>query len=599
MTRVGRIDTDQISENRFDPWYPWAIFVGLLIVLSLASMARKSPVVDEGAHIAAGYSYLKLGDYRLNPEHPPLLKLIAATPLLLLPARIDAQDPAWQLGDQWAFAYRFFYQWNDANRVLYWARVPVVMLSALLGLAVGACAASLFGRAAGWTALGLYVINPDLLAHGQLVTTDLAVSCFMFLTIWAGWRALRCLTPLNLLLTGAAAGLALVAKFSGVLVLPMLMIVGIAYALTEGPMTVGLTGGRGRSVSVASAGGRLLAAGVVTAAAALLGLAVVWAVYGFRYHASPDPRAWRAFDAEITSVTGREDYRARLGALLDLPLLARRAKLLPEAYLHGFMFVVRWSKRPAFLMGEVSEQGWRRYFLVTFLVKTPIPLVLLVGMGLALRREWWRDVPGLLMLGLPVVFYWGVALLQPINIGHRHLLPIYPFLIVMAARSARVWGGARRRCQRLVIAAWVALLAWGVIAAAKIYPDYLAYFNEVAGGPRGGYRWLVDSNLDWGQDLPALAAYEQGHAPGELYLHYFGFGDPGYYGVRARPLREELRRAGGVLPAGATVAVSATRLQCVLRDDREDEQIRGLMARLRALTPSDWVGYSILVYRLP
>jgi len=200
------------------------------------------------------------------------------------------------------------------------------------------------------------------------------------------------------------------------------------------------------------------------------------------------------------------------------------------------------------------------------------------------------------VLLLPVIFYWLVAASSSLNIGHRHLLPIYPFLIVFTSKLGRAFGCRRSRALALLASL---LIAWNVIEAARVYPHFLSYFNQIAGGPGGGYKWLVDSNLDWGQDLKGLGEYQHRHPGGEpLYLSYFGTASPAYYKIDALPITSSDR--DGVtpnqIPKGSLVAVSATNLQCAYIDDRG---LQEFMRRLRGLAPEARVGYSIFIYRLP
>jgi hypothetical protein len=244
-------------------------------------------------------------------------------------------------------------------------------------------------------------------------------------------------------------------------------------------------------------------------------------------------------------------------------------------------------------MGRLSEAGFPYYFLATFALKTPIPLGLLLLMALFVGRR--GPVRSEAFLFLPVLLYLGLTFTRSIDIGHRHLLPIYPFLFVAAGRAVGVLGRSRAPAAGAVILG--ALCAWYALGTLRVHPHYLAYFNEIAGGPRNGYRWLVDSNLDWGQDLKGLKAYMDARGIPRLKLSYFGSADPAYYGIDAEilpgymaphPVRvtREVRR-------GDLVAVSATNLQGVYLDPED----RPLMERFRAQRPLDEVGYSILIYR--
>jgi hypothetical protein len=267
---------------------------------------------------------------------------------------------------------------------------------------------------------------------------------------------------------------------------------------------------------------------------------------------------------------------------------ARASRLLPDAYLYGLVYALRsTNSHPAFLWGQISNQGWWYYFPVTFLLKTPLALLALLLLAL-LARAGPRLGP---FVWVPVLVYVAISVTQNLNIGHRHLLPIYPFLFVAAGVSGATLAS---RYGRWVV---IALCAWYGGSVLRVHPHYLGYFNELAGGPSGGWRYLVDSNLDWGQDLKALKQWMDDHGVASVKLSYFGAADPDYYGLRC----EMLPGYGGVLPhaavrdvrAGELVAVSATNLQGVFLG----AEAKPLMARLRALPPVDRVGYSIFIYR--
>jgi len=273
---------------------------------------------------------------------------------------------------------------------------------------------------------------------------------------------------------------------------------------------------------------------------------------------------------------------------------ARAVSLLPEPYLYGFLRFWRHSEaRSAFLMGRHSDHGFRWFFPASFALKTPLPLIALLIIGLIVRAS--PDLPRAgPFVWVPALVYALLTFTRGINIGHRHLLPLYPFLFVLAARAA-AWAAQRWRGGVRWPAAAVSLLAaWYVGGTLRVHPHYLAYFNEAAGGPRNGYRWLVDSNLDWGQDLRGLADYLRASGAAGAKLSYFGTADPAYYGIQAERLPgfpPPAQITAGVNP-GDLLAVSATNLQAVRLD-----QGRRLMRRLREQEPIATIGYSILIYR--
>lgn len=571
---------------------PCLLFAVLLLLIATTSMRRKSITNDELAHAPAGYTYVALKDYQLNPEHPPLLKYLSG--LLIATAHPKIETDNWKSENQWLFGEKFLYKWNDADRMLFLGRLAIVFVSLLLGISLYLCAWELYGWKAGCLALSLYLINPDFLAHGQLVTTDLGLSCFIFLAVYTFCRALNRLSLGRVLLAGLATGLALVSKFSGVLIFPMFMLVGAVFVFTKQPIDLPplkrLIAGR----TFKSHFQKTCAALGLIVVVGLMGWLVIWVSYGFRYQVSPDPA--------ISQNLAWKEFQLRPGLAMDLAIWARNYRLAPEAYAYGFAYVARHTEgRWAFLLGEYSPAGYWYYFLATFLVKTPLALIILIGLGFYFIRRYGVGWRGEAMLLLPALFYLLFALATPLNIGHRHILPIYPFLIVFAAKMARVFDESQARRLQWAIGL---LLAWNIGATAYIYPHFLAYFNEIAGGPSRGYRWLVDSNLDWGQDMKGLGEWRRRHPEGKFYVSYFGNGDPNYYlpdGALLPSWPKKVPRFASFdnLPQGSLVAISASNLQCLMLGNQAYPGIEEFMARMRGMTPIDHIGYSIFIYRMP
>jgi 4-amino-4-deoxy-L-arabinose transferase-like glycosyltransferase len=550
----------------------------LYATLAIASLRLESATFDETSHLPVGYTFLALGDYRLDTDDPALARMIVSLPLLFAGVRMDTDDPAWREGQVWRFAHQFMYVWNDADRTLLLGRLMTVALAVLLAIAVFRWARDLAGPGAGLFAFGFCVLNPDILAHGRLATTDLVVTLFFFLTVAGFERLTRGFSWRRLALAGAVLGCALAAKFSAAALLPILFLLAVACAWSAGT---------DRQRRLALHIGSLVAM-------LLIAWLVLWAVYRFRFAASP---------AGVPAPSFEWGGIGRLDVVRDgLLRTARSLHLIPEAYLFGFFDLFRpMHTRVAFLMGEISSTGWWYYLPVTFLLKTPVPLMILLVLPLA--GGWRRGLPGRdadgwrtqAFLWIPVVVFTGLALTVRLNIGHRHLLPIYPFLFVAAGRAAAaLWTGARPRLTRVAVAG---LSAWYVLGTAHVHPHYLAYFNELAGGASGGYRYLVDSNLDWGQSLKQLKAWVEENQVRRIRFSYFGSADPAYYGIPCDYLPGETRL--GPLPVdlfvlpGDVVAISATNLQAVYLKPA----FGPLMKRFRDMRPVAVLGHSIFIYR--
>ena len=567
-----------------------SIFTGLAV----SSLRLDSVTFDEGLHLPVGYTFLRFGDYRFDPDNPPLARMLAATPLQFMDVRVDRDDSTYRQVQVWRFGHRFLYEWNDADRLLLRGRLVIVALGAILALLVYLWTRTLAGVPAAAAALFLCVLNPEILAHGRLVTTDLCVTFFFFATVAAFERLTAKVTWQRLLLTGACLGCALASKFSAVMLLPALGLLALVVVLGPAPLEMaldrraGMGGGAGAPSSIATRRGRLVALTALLAGIGGIAWIVIWAVYRFRYAPSAEPG---------TDTLAWDALGAHGGILGRLVRAASDAHLLPESYLYGFLDMMRRGQgHPSFLMGKVSQEGSWGYFVVTFLLKTPIPFILLlIGGAVTTLRSGPRALRVNSFLWLPPIAYGVAAMGHGLNIGHRHLLPAMPFLLVIAGRAtAGLWERPGRHAWKPVV---LLLAGWYALSTARIHPHYLAYFNGIAGGPANGYRYLVDSNLDWGQDLKRLKTFVEENGVGKILLSYLGSADPRYYGIpcdllpgRMIPIPPDLTL---VVRPGDLVAVSVTNLQGVYLPP----PVRRLMEKLKSLTPVASIGYSMRVYR--
>ncbi len=533
--------------------------LGLMAILMVSSARLKSPTMDEQNHIARGYAYLCTGDLRLNVPHPPLINSLSAAPLLFLPdLELPTDSPNWERAHTITFATQFLWHSNDnADQILLVAHLPIMALAILLGCFVFRWARELHGLLAGLLALGLYVFDPNILAHGRLTTTDLGVTCFMFIAVYCFWRWLNHPTWPRLAVAGLTLGLALASKYPALVLMAILPLMGLAHIL------IGRRGEAKEDTTIVQRTWNLaVAVGLMFALASLL----VWAVYGF----------------EVGPVVEG-------GIAVPIP-----------TYIKGLQGVSRHLERGhlAFLHGDYFTTARWDYFPIAFAIKTPLPTLILLGLSLVwmVKQRTWRSAYPLL---LPVLIYLAVSLSsKSLNIGYRHILPILPFLFVFASSVAR----SIKLRKTLVVAACLLLTIWYLVGSACIYPDYLAYFNELVGGPDNGWRYLVDSNLDWGQGLKGLERYIKQKGIEEVYLSWFGSTYPDAYGydIPHRLLPSYLYYPGQVAgvafnplrPAPGVYAICATNLQGVYLSDRD------LFAWFRERQPLAKIGYSIFIYEV-
>lgn len=577
MTRLARIPD-------------WVFLVTFCVVVSLqtlSSVARKSATFDEPSDLVSGYLELTRGQYWLKPETLPLVKLVAAAPLLSLHVRTPPLDD-----DRFKLYDRTLYEFNDGHTLLMVARAAVLPFSLGLGCLVFLWARRWFGRGAALFALFLYTFEPNLIAHSALITTDLAVAFLFFLTVYALFRLVEGISISRTALVAAAFALAVVTKLSMLVLVPLIGLLGLIVSVS--PLAIPLTFRGGRAGTLTGRGQKLAAFALVLLVASVAAYLVIWATYRFDYNAAP------AFARQLDCPALRPP--ATVGSASFDWLRRRRA--FPEPYLYSFFELLHISKSiPAFLLGEIRQGGWWYYFIVTLLVKTPVPLLILMGLALAVYATRWRRVPLVgVFLVIPAAVYFGFISASGFNIGHRHLLPILPFLITLIgilipwAADRGVWAKAG-----------LAVLAlWYLVSSLAIFPHYLAYFNEVVGGPANGSRYLADSNLDWGQDLPELERHMERHGIDRVWLSYFGTANPDSHGVRydrlpgstflgRAPVRPDLLALERLPPLRGFVAISVTNLRGVYLP------CFGLSPRYfeayRDVRPIAKIGYSIYLYR--
>jgi hypothetical protein len=490
----------------------------------LFSVARStSPAFDENIYPPAGASYLRTGDFRLNLEHPPLSKVLFGLPLLGRTSPADFRSQAWGQGNQIAFGLEMLYGvGRDRGAGVFRARSVAAACALLLLVAVLAAARARFGAAAAGLGGVLLALTPDLLAYGTLATPDIVVALFMFLATLAGLKFFEAPAWGRGLLFAFFTGLALLSKHTALLLFPYFAVVGGGMLWKRRP-------------PAAKAAAGLLAFLLV------VGL-VVWAGYFFH---------------------GQPEIRKRF----DLPAIP-----LPAAYLAGFKISNELiAHRLTYFLGAPHPGHPRMFFPVSFLLKTPIPLLILFFLSLRLvplRASWpyW--------LFCLLLFLSAVA--SPFPFGQRYLLPMVPFMALLAgAAGAKLMEKPWDRAFLGLLLAW---LGWGTLSN---HPHHLAYFNEFAGDRDRAYRLFVDANLDWGTELPALKRWLEEQGIPNIRLSYFGTTDPAAYLLSYIPLPAthqdlyypERIQSPVIVPDGALIAVSATNLAGLYQPRYFDEVV--------------------------
>lgn len=548
------------------------VFIGVALLLALfiglgSSIAqKKSNTWDEPAHIMAGYAYLSEGMDYLSPLNHPVLgrSLSALFPTLFLDLGFDRTiEPEGAKGSRFfPYSLKFLYENNtNGETILFLSRLPNILLGALLGVFVFAWSKRLWGIAGGYLSLFLFVLSPNILAHSTLATTDLPATAFFFITAYYLYRiAAEGIDAKKSCLIVFFFSMGLASKHTTILITPfMLAAFLIASRMAGLKKTLGYM-------------------------ALLIGLTYffIWAVYGFSFHSSgpgyisPD---WTVFQPA--------------GQVRFLHFL-NEWKLLPESYLYGLAGSVdgAGAGRAAFFMGQYSSSGWASYFPTAFLIKTPIPMIILLSAALIYFSREKNLVMKVAFILLPPLLVFLAFSAQKVNIGLRHVLPAYPFLFVFIGFVPSI----KTESMRFARVVFYACLVWYSYAAAAIFPHQLAYFNEFIGGPKNGYNYLVDSNLDWGQDLPGLKEFMNRYGIDRIKLAYFGFSDPKYYGIDYEYLPgyyiPEPKNVKKDIKLEGWFAISATMLQGVYLADRD------FYKPFREIKPVGHIGYSIFIYRL-
>ena len=516
--------------------YYWLTAVALLVIqatLALTIVHRESLTFDEGDHMFAGYMMWKAADYGLNPEHPPLAKLLATVPVLADQLWIPPPMPGQFFKAEAYLNGRDWLARNDGDRqhLVFEMRASAEFLALGLCLFVFLAAREWFGDTAGLVALALLVFDPNVLAHSALVTTDVGVSCFFVAAIWTFYRFATRPTLIRLLLVGLATGLLLATKHSGILIGPMFVCL-IAWEVLKAP------GAERKRIALR------LSAGFF--AIVVLSVLVLWAFYGFRYSARP---------AGMTFSTSVAAYAQPLPHFESAVVVAvGRLHLLPESYLVGLVDVKLMSiAYPTFLLGKVYPHGLWYYFPLVILIKTTLGLLLLIGLAtfanvtgkLTRHRE-------LFYCLAPAILYLAVAMMSGMNIGARHLLPMYAFVIIFSAAAAVTLAGKGRRWTILCSV----LLVAHVVSSLVVFPNEIAYANEASGGPRNLHNLLSDASVDWAQQLLQVKQWQDRHPDQECWFAYFARPviDPAVYGIRCHALPTfDTQWSGGVGPIPPTI----------------------------------------------
>jgi 4-amino-4-deoxy-L-arabinose transferase-like glycosyltransferase len=510
--------------------YKKIITVGLVVVLlgamflTLISLAKgDSGTTDEVAHIPAGFSYVNQLDYRLNPEHPPLAKVLAGIPLQFLHLNTWFDSWQWKTADQWDSGWHFIYQiGNNADRILFWARFPIILLTITLGILIFLWVKSMYGRKVALFILTLYTFSPEFLANGHLVTTDVAAALGFVIGIWSYVRFLQKKTWGSLVAAGVLFGIAQTLKFSCFLLVPVLFLLFIGFIIIFREQ-----GQKFWKLFWPQFWKFLLVL--------LIGFVTVWIIYLPLTWKTPPSVEHAVIENNLTQDPRTLWMRNGLHHF-ENNKLTRPA----EHYVLGLLlnFGRIGGGNSTYIMGHFADKAIRWYFPAAWMVKIPlvddalvaIGLYLLICYGFQNQEDKWR----LYYVAVPLFLYWAITLSGSLDIGIRHLLPTVPLMYLFIARSIDPIFNSHlpkiKPTQKLVLQILTLfLIVWYVVTSILTYPFYLSYFNELTWG-QPKYKYLVDSNLDWGQDMKRLANYVNANPQiDKIKIDYFGGSVPNYY----------------------------------------------------------------------
>jgi 4-amino-4-deoxy-L-arabinose transferase-like glycosyltransferase len=596
-------------------------------LLSYSAALRESPTTDEPLHALSGYLIRWMDDYRVDVEDPPLFLWITTLPQQVSDLKVDPNDPAMKAifanhDDQWSLVIKAMFRTprTDAGTtpgetVVYSgsayinrARLIFTLIGTMLGAMIALWAYRIAGSKAALIATALYAFDPNFLAHAPRVKNDVMMAWLMVLLLYAIWRFGRRATVPGVIFIAAICAIGITTKFSAAGFAPILGMGLLCRALLSQPW---LSFGR----ELTSRAQKLLVALGVSIAVAIVCYIAIWASYGFRFSMTSDSRLKFdrhafVFEAKLNEVMSQSRGRDITAQDIEAhtPSFPIRAILwlddhhiLPDGFLYGLLYMYSTGlARSAFLLGQRSVTGWWYYFPLAMLFKTPLAVLagaLLLSIRGVLRTlrdaAWKRFDWTTFCLWLPIVIYGASAMRMNLNLGIRHILPVYPFIYLIIAVALTKWMASGARIARVVT---LVLVIGALVESLSFWPHFIPFFNVACGRATGGARLLGDSNIDWGQDLPLVADWQKDHHDTRLYLSYFGSADPKYYGI------QYIQVAGGYAFSDQPVepkdkpgvlAISVTNIQGIYDTSPEGRVEREY---LRQLKPLEILGGSIYLY---
>jgi hypothetical protein len=578
-----------------------AILLGAAGLLAIGSMWKDSAIRDEMPHIVAGYSYLTKQDYRVNPEHPPLIKELSALPLLFQNVYFPENDPAWRdnVNDQWDLGGKFLYKYgNDADQMLFTGRIVMILVFLLGGWVLYRFTEKLTKkREIALIALALFLFSPNLMAHGRFITTDMGATVFTLFALYAYYLYLKRPDWKRYIGAGAVFGLAQLAKFNLFLLIPTFLLIAFLHGFSIYRKGKFLLAFKEAWLSVAKVIG-IMAIGYL--------LVGVW--YETHIWNMPVAVQHKLIDESITDRDlGKLGFNTLLNKMTDVTLLRPYAQ-----YLLGFLMVSAHTTggHTTYFFGEIGAH-WPEYFVFAYFLKETIPAQVLfyfaaiafssTAVLMLIRKKikigiWVRENAVLLGYFFFALLVFVMSSMNRLQLGIRYILPVFPFLYLFTALTIWKFSANLNRKKNLgyswaSVLILIGLLVWHVGSNVSNFPSYLPYFNELAGGSKNGWKYMVDSNVDWGQDLIRLRDYMDKNNISSIKVDYFGGGDLDYY-LGGRYESWGFDRS----PARGWFAISASAIQWNTLNPPQKGNYHWLTDNYQ---PVDMIGNSILVYYVP
>ena len=627
-----------------------ALMLALMLGLAFFSMLGDSQTMDEVSHLPAGYSYITQHDMRINPEHPPLMKDMAGLGVWIwskisgTQINFPSEIKAWKndINGQWDFGFNFmYYSGNNADGMLIAGRLPMFLILLILGIYIFKWSKELFGNKTALLALFLYSFSPTFIAHGRLVTTDVAATAAIFISLYYFVRWLKTPSIKNLVIAGIIFGLALSAKFSVFLLIPLfvfLIMVWIIISISGPRKSSGLPRSQIWKFSLVYLG-RFILLGLVS----LLAIYIIYIPHVWNY---PIERQVNDMRFILNSYANGPDQIA-LASCTNLSRIARcpaeitiwmasKPILRPLAqYFYGLLMVVQRAAggNTTYFLGEVSATGWPSYFPIVYAIKEPLAMHILTIIALLFAvystKSFWKKpisrlfnwinehIAEFAMLSF-IALYWYSSVSSPLNIGIRHVLPTFPFIYILVSNQIIKWLSIKEPQKNDDLSAYeklkflehaffgsifkysilAILLVWQLISVVSVYPYFLTYFNEAAGGPKNGHIYAADSNLDWGQDFKRLAKWVEENNVQRIYVDYFG-GTVGEYYLGNKLIPWSGQKNPNLMAPNSYLAVSATfRQQCFGKPVAGFKPLN-CYQWLKDYEPITVIGNSIFVYYIP